>query len=153
MLITLWPWSSNTWPCLMCLFRACWWHCDPDLPIPGHVWCVCLEHVDDIVTLIFQYLAMLRKEGSQEWVFKECQVTAPLLRELCYSSIAIVMAYNGINVGILTVFSNVDTLWFSLNQTTGCNCCSIERYLKLFVSTVIASSHEFASQFGVEMFV
>ncbi|KAK2177670.1 hypothetical protein NP493_586g01027 [Ridgeia piscesae] len=32
-----------------------------------------IEHVDDIVTLIFQYLSMLRKEGPQEWVFKECQ--------------------------------------------------------------------------------
>ena len=33
------------------------------------------EHVDDIITLIFQYLNLLRKEGPLEWVFKECQVS------------------------------------------------------------------------------
>lgn len=32
-----------------------------------------IEHTDDIVTLIFQYLNLLRKEGPKEWVFKECQ--------------------------------------------------------------------------------
>ncbi|XP_060579124.1 insulin-degrading enzyme-like, partial [Ruditapes philippinarum] len=31
-----------------------------------------LEHVDDIITLIYQYLHMLKKEGPQEWIFKEC---------------------------------------------------------------------------------
>merc|ERR550534_1815604 len=30
-------------------------------------------HVDDIITLVFQYLALLREKGPQEWVFKECQ--------------------------------------------------------------------------------
>ena len=29
------------------------------------------EHVDDIVTLIFQYINMLKKEGPQDWVFQE----------------------------------------------------------------------------------
>ena len=45
-------------------------------------WCLSLiilfftisEYVDDIVTLIFQYLNMLRKEGPQEWVYEECRV-------------------------------------------------------------------------------
>jgi secreted Zn-dependent insulinase-like peptidase len=32
------------------------------------------EHVEDIVTLTYQYLNMLRKEGMQEWVFQECRV-------------------------------------------------------------------------------
>lgn len=32
-----------------------------------------IEHVEDIVTLIFQYLRMLRDAGSQEWIFRECQ--------------------------------------------------------------------------------
>ncbi|KAL3863624.1 hypothetical protein ACJMK2_005374 [Sinanodonta woodiana] len=32
-----------------------------------------LEHVDDIITLIYQYINMLKNEGPQEWVFKECQ--------------------------------------------------------------------------------
>lgn len=32
-----------------------------------------IEHTDDIVTLIFQYLNLLRKEGPKEWVFRECQ--------------------------------------------------------------------------------
>ncbi|XP_077991993.1 insulin-degrading enzyme-like isoform X2 [Glandiceps talaboti] len=32
-----------------------------------------LEHVDDIVTHIFQYLNLLRKEGPQQWVHDECR--------------------------------------------------------------------------------
>jgi insulysin len=32
-----------------------------------------IEHVDDIVTLIFQYLNLMRKEGPHEWIFRECQ--------------------------------------------------------------------------------
>jgi insulysin len=32
-----------------------------------------IEHVDDIVTLVFQYLNMLREHGPQEWVFQECK--------------------------------------------------------------------------------
>ena len=32
-----------------------------------------IEHVDDIVTLVFQYLNMLRAAGPQEWVFEECK--------------------------------------------------------------------------------
>jgi len=32
-----------------------------------------IDHVDDIVTLVFQYLNMLRAEGPQEWVFDECK--------------------------------------------------------------------------------
>ncbi|XP_017844031.1 insulin-degrading enzyme isoform X2 [Drosophila busckii] len=31
-----------------------------------------LEHVDDIVHLIFQYLQMLREEGPKKWIFDEC---------------------------------------------------------------------------------
>ncbi|XP_054736065.1 insulin-degrading enzyme isoform X1 [Anastrepha obliqua] len=30
-----------------------------------------MEHVDDIVNIIFQYLAMLRKEGPKKWIFDE----------------------------------------------------------------------------------
>uniref|UniRef100_A0A1W7RAD0 Insulin-degrading enzyme n=1 Tax=Hadrurus spadix TaxID=141984 RepID=A0A1W7RAD0_9SCOR len=37
-----------------------------------------IEHTDDIVTLLFQYLNMLKKEGPQEWVFKECQDLAAM---------------------------------------------------------------------------
>ncbi|GFT52795.1 insulin-degrading enzyme [Nephila pilipes] len=32
-----------------------------------------LEHTDDIVTLLFQYLTMLREVGPQEWIFQECK--------------------------------------------------------------------------------
>ncbi|CAL1267103.1 unnamed protein product [Larinioides sclopetarius] len=32
-----------------------------------------LEHTDDIVTLLFQYLTMLREAGPQEWIFQECK--------------------------------------------------------------------------------
>ncbi|KAH8339171.1 hypothetical protein KR074_006440, partial [Drosophila pseudoananassae] len=31
-----------------------------------------LEHVDDIVKIIFQYLNMIRKEGPKKWIFDEC---------------------------------------------------------------------------------
>lgn len=31
------------------------------------------EHIYDVVTCVFQYLEMLRREEPQEWVFKECQ--------------------------------------------------------------------------------
>ncbi|KRK02280.1 insulin-degrading enzyme isoform X2 [Drosophila yakuba] len=31
-----------------------------------------LEHVDDIVKIVFQYLEMLRKEGPKKWIFDEC---------------------------------------------------------------------------------
>ncbi|XP_067129485.1 insulin-degrading enzyme [Centruroides vittatus] len=37
-----------------------------------------IEHTDDIVTLLFQYLNMLKAEGPQEWVFKECQDLAAM---------------------------------------------------------------------------
>jgi len=30
------------------------------------------DQVEDIVTAAFQYLAMVRREGPQEWIFKEC---------------------------------------------------------------------------------
>merc|ERR1719245_643363 len=32
-----------------------------------------IEHVDDIIELVYQYLAMLRKEGPKQWVFEECR--------------------------------------------------------------------------------
>ncbi|ESO95121.1 hypothetical protein LOTGIDRAFT_232210 [Lottia gigantea] len=32
-----------------------------------------LDHVDDIVTLIYQYINMLKKEGTKEWIFNECK--------------------------------------------------------------------------------
>nr|AAA28439.1 insulin-degrading enzyme [Drosophila melanogaster] len=31
-----------------------------------------LEHVDDIVKIVFQYLEMLRKEGPKKWILDEC---------------------------------------------------------------------------------
>ncbi|XP_054708191.1 insulin-degrading enzyme-like [Uloborus diversus] len=37
-----------------------------------------LEHVNDIVTLMFQYLTMLKKEGPQEWIFQECKELAAM---------------------------------------------------------------------------
>ena len=38
---------------------------------------MCAAHVEDIVEIIFQYIAMLRREGPKEWIFKECSVSAP----------------------------------------------------------------------------
>ncbi len=35
---------------------------------------LCVDHVDDIVTAVFQYLAMMKEEGNQEWIFRECAV-------------------------------------------------------------------------------
>jgi len=32
-----------------------------------------INHVDDIIQLVFQYITMLKDQGPQEWVFKECQ--------------------------------------------------------------------------------
>ena len=32
------------------------------------------DHVEDVVTAVFQYLAMIRREGPKEWIFKECAV-------------------------------------------------------------------------------
>ena len=32
------------------------------------------EHIEDIVSLAFQYINMLKKEGVKEWIYKECQV-------------------------------------------------------------------------------
>jgi len=31
------------------------------------------EHTDEIVTLIYQYLNMLKENGPQEWIFRECE--------------------------------------------------------------------------------
>lgn len=31
-----------------------------------------IKHVDDIITLIFQYINMLKKEGPVEWIHKVC---------------------------------------------------------------------------------
>lgn len=33
-----------------------------------------IEHIDDIILLVFQYLAMLRQHGIQEWIFEECKL-------------------------------------------------------------------------------
>ena len=38
-----------------------------DLTVEGE------EHVDDIITLVFQYLRMLREIGPLEWIFDECR--------------------------------------------------------------------------------
>ncbi|XP_050730176.1 insulin-degrading enzyme-like isoform X1 [Eriocheir sinensis] len=32
-----------------------------------------IEHVEDIVTAVFQYLNLLKEEGPQQWVFDECR--------------------------------------------------------------------------------
>ncbi|XP_066956310.1 insulin-degrading enzyme [Macrobrachium rosenbergii] len=32
-----------------------------------------IEHVEDIVTAVFQYLNLLKNQGPQEWVFNECR--------------------------------------------------------------------------------
>ena len=34
----------------------------------------CTDHVEDVVTAVFQYLAMIRREGPQKWIFQECAV-------------------------------------------------------------------------------
>jgi len=36
--------------------------------------CLVSEHVDDIITHIFQYINLLQKERPQLWIFRECQV-------------------------------------------------------------------------------
>lgn len=38
-----------------------------------------LEHVDDILLMMFQYIEMLRSEGPQEWVYKECQQLSDMI--------------------------------------------------------------------------
>lgn len=45
------------------------------------------EHVDDIVTLIFQYINLLQKVSPQEWIFRECQVSGCVLVHQCQLSI------------------------------------------------------------------
>nr|KAJ3423186.1 Insulinase (Peptidase M16) [Polyrhizophydium stewartii] len=37
-----------------------------------------LEHYEDIVVIVFQYIAMLRSMPVQEWVFRECQAVAAI---------------------------------------------------------------------------
>ena len=32
-----------------------------------------ITHTDDIIVLVFKYLAMLRNDGIKEWIFQECQ--------------------------------------------------------------------------------
>ena len=32
-----------------------------------------IEHIDDIIKIVFQYFAMLRKDGLQEWIHTECK--------------------------------------------------------------------------------
>ena len=44
-------------------------HLPPPPPLPPHT-----DHIEDIITAVFQYVAMVRKEGPQEWIFKECAV-------------------------------------------------------------------------------
>lgn len=34
-----------------------------------------LDHIEDIVMAVFQYIAMLKRDGPQEWVFQECAVS------------------------------------------------------------------------------
>jgi len=34
-----------------------------------------LDHVNDIVNVVFQYIAMLRSCGAQRWIFSECAVS------------------------------------------------------------------------------
>ena len=38
-----------------------------------------LDHVEDIVTVVFQYIAMLRSCGAQHWIFSECAVSGCVL--------------------------------------------------------------------------
>ncbi|XP_076308148.1 insulin-degrading enzyme-like [Tachypleus tridentatus] len=37
-----------------------------------------IEHTDDIVTLIFQYINMLEKVGPQQWIYEECRDVAAM---------------------------------------------------------------------------
>ncbi len=32
-----------------------------------------IQHIDEIVSLVFQYFKMLRENGTQKWIFEECQ--------------------------------------------------------------------------------
>ena len=39
------------------------------------IYIICsLGHIDDIITNIFQYINLLKKEGPQEWIFNEIKV-------------------------------------------------------------------------------
>ena len=38
-----------------------------------------IEKTDHIILLVFQYLAMLRKDGVQEWIFEECKLVNDML--------------------------------------------------------------------------
>ncbi|KAJ3300130.1 Insulinase (Peptidase M16) [Borealophlyctis nickersoniae] len=35
-----------------------------------------LEHYEDVIVIVFQYIDMIKKEGIQDWVFHECQSLA-----------------------------------------------------------------------------
>jgi len=37
-----------------------------------------LEKIDDIVTLVFQYIALLKREGAKEWIYAECKKLADI---------------------------------------------------------------------------
>jgi len=41
----------------------------------NYISCFLSEHIYDIITLTYQYLNMLKKEGPQEWIFKEFAVS------------------------------------------------------------------------------
>ncbi|KAG1681085.1 Insulin-degrading enzyme [Nymphon striatum] len=38
-----------------------------------------IDHVDDIISLMFQYINLLRKGGSKEWIFNECKDIAGMM--------------------------------------------------------------------------
>ena len=48
------------------------------------IYTLCIsEHVDDIITLTYQYFNMLRREGPCQWIFDECKVKYMYLPYTC----------------------------------------------------------------------
>ena len=47
-----------------------------------HIYILLAEHTEDIITLIFQYINMLKKDGIKEWIFEECRVSVQNLKHI-----------------------------------------------------------------------
>ena len=68
--------------------------------------CVCAAHIEDMIEVIFQYIAMLRREGPKEWIFKECSVSFPLYSKCVCVCIVLVLPLHLFDVQWLdTIYS------------------------------------------------
>ena len=78
--------------------------------------CVCAAHIEDMIEVIFQYIAMLRREGPKEWIFKECSVSFPLYSKCVCACIVLVLPLHSFGVQWLDI---VATLCVSVHVTIG----------------------------------